>query len=141
MVFVELDRHVATRVWPGAVDRVVLAGDTLIATPPEVLYVLRVLVLLPRGQRPVSAREDQIPDAHVAVQVKIERPGFEAVVLRAKALNGARRQVRIFVPCAEGGLALKAVRERGAPLIVENPLQCQPATLDVRPVVIVARPR
>src|SRR6202035_2827174 len=75
VVFVVLNRHVAAGVRPGSVNRVVQAGDTLVGTFLVVLYVLRVLVLLARGQRPVSAREDQIPDADVAIHVKIERLG------------------------------------------------------------------
>src|ERR1700722_2155562 len=70
----------------------------------------------------------------------MERSGLEAVALRTEALNGPGRKIRIFVPGTERGLALKAVRERGTPLIVEDPLQGHPPTLDVRPVVIVARP-
>src|ERR1700693_1774023 len=73
--------------------------------------------------------------------MQFERLGLEAMTLGTEALDRPRRQVGIFVPCAECALPLKAVGERSTPLIVENALQGYPTTLDVLAIVIVARPR
>src|SRR6185437_9394664 len=59
----------------------------------------------------------------------------------SESLHCPRRQVGILVPGTPGALALETVRERGAPVVVEDPFQRHAAAFDVRSVVVVAGPR
>ena len=99
VVLVVLQRHLAAGEGRAAVGRVALAGEALLRAGAhrwkerrvgggEVLHVLRVLVLAPRGQRPVGAREHQVGDADVPVQARLRELGLNC---RAAPGRSARR--------------------------------------------------
>ena len=151
VVGVVLQRHLAAGKCAGAVIGIIEAGIALLGagiarrgcvarTGIEVLLVLRVLVQLAPLLVPVGAREHQVPDTDVTVDVKIEHVCLEQVLFRAEALHRARRQLGKLVPRTEGVLALEAERQHGAPAFAKYRFQRSATAFGVLAVVVVPRP-
>ena len=122
-----------------------LAGETLNERSGErrdgrVLDVFGILVHLMCGLLLISAREHQVGDADIAVDVQIQRFYVVAAALRREARHLALAVLRVLIPGAHMTLALVAGGQHGAPLVIENLLDGGAAAVDVLGVVVVAGP-